>query len=95
MTSVLHDAGIAVDRGYLVDRRHRARPTGGDGGRRGAPTAQVNFGSPTAISTSVSNGVRSNGVRHLDGQNSVVLEPSRLEQQPDEYANHSMKEKEQ
>ena len=35
MTSVLHDAGIGVDRGYLRDRRHRARPTGGDGERRG------------------------------------------------------------
>ena len=32
MTSVLHDAGIGVDRGYLVDRRHRDGPTGGDAG---------------------------------------------------------------
>ena len=28
MTSVLHDAGIGVERSYLVDRRHRAGPTG-------------------------------------------------------------------
>ena len=32
MTSVLHHAGIGVDRGYLVDRRHRDGPTGGDAG---------------------------------------------------------------
>ena len=67
MTSLLHDAGIGVDRGYLVDRRHRAGPTGG---RRGGAMAQVELRAPTAISTSVST-----AVRLLDGQNSVVLGP--------------------
>ena len=70
MTSVLHDAGIGVDRGYLVDRRHRAGPTGGDGDDAGvhcgASPGRPEFGRPG---------------------------PPRLEQQPDEYANHSMKEK--
>ena len=49
MTSVLHDAGIGDDRGYLVDRRHRDGPTGG---RRGGSMAQVELRAPTAISTS-------------------------------------------
>ena len=70
MTSVLHDAGIGIDRGYLVDRRHRAGPPGGDGDDAGAPMAQVELRAPTAISTSVST-----AVRLLDGQNSVVLGP--------------------
>jgi hypothetical protein len=64
MTSVRHDAGIGVDRGYLVDRRHRAGPTGGRrGDDAGAAVAQVELRAPTAISTSVST-----AVRLLDGQ---------------------------
>ena len=94
MTSVLHDAGIAVDRGYLVDRRHRARPTGGDGTTRGAYGASEFRLTDSDLDVSIQWGAIQ-WVRHLDGQNSVVLEPPRLEQQPDEYANHSMKEKEQ
>ena len=71
MTSVLHDAGIGVERSYLVDRRHRAGPTGGRRDDAGAPMAQVELRAPTAISTSVST-----AVRLLDGQNSVVQGPS-------------------
>jgi len=69
MTSVLHDAGIGVERSYLVDRRHRAGPT--VGATRGPPMAQAELRAPTAISTSVST-----AVRLLDGQNSVVQGPS-------------------
>jgi len=72
MTSVLHDAGIGVERSYLVDRRHRAGPTvGATGATRGPPMAQAELRAPTAISTSVST-----AVRLLDGQNSVVQGPS-------------------
>jgi hypothetical protein len=68
MTSVLHDAGIGLDRGYLVDRRHRAGPTGGDAG---APMVQGEVRALTAISTSVSA-----AVPLLDGQNSSSWTPS-------------------
>jgi hypothetical protein len=62
----------------------------GDGDDAGAAVTQVELRAPTAISTSVST-----AVRLLDGQEFGRPGPPRLEQQPDEYANHSMKEKEQ
>ena len=65
MTSVLHDAGIGVERGYLCGPPPLC-PADGDDAE--APMAQVELRVPTAISTSVST-----AVRLLDGQNSVVL----------------------
>ena len=91
MTSVLHDAGIGVERSYLVDRRHRAGPTGGRRGRRGGRLwRKLNFGHRQRSRrqyplrcVSWTARIRSSRAPRLE------------QQQPDEYAKHSMKEKEQ
>ena len=90
MTSVLHDAGIGVERSYLVDRRHRAGPTGGRRGRRGGRLwRKLNLGADSDLDVSIHC-----GASHWTARIRSSRAP-RLEQQPDEYAKHSMKEKEQ
>ena len=69
MTSVLRDAGIGVDGGYPVDRRH---PADSD------PTVSIHRSASPPPAR----------------QNRSSKNP-KLDQQPDESAIHSMKEKQQ
>ena len=87
MTSVLHDAGIGVDRGYLVDRRHRDGPTGGR--RGGRLWRKLYFGHRQRSRRQIHCGAPPGRARIRSSW------PPRLEQQPDEYANHSTMEKKQ
>ena len=89
MTSALHDAGIGVDGGYLVDRRHRAGRLGADGDDGTPYGRKLNFGHRQRSRRQYPSRCVSWTARIRSSW------APRLEQQPDESANHSMKEKEQ